>query len=222
MNLNKLGEFFIPSDVTDKIHIIGCGAMGSTLAELLTRVGLTNFVLYDFDKVTPHNISNQMFRHGDIGEPKVRALTEIITDINPLHKVEVRPEGWAPGTKLDGYVFLCVDDIELRKQIVTENKYNPRIKAFFDFRMRLTDAQHYACDWQGGNKEAFLKTMQFTHEEAKVATPVSACGTTLSVAPTVRTIVSYGVSNLINFIKGNPIHHMILIDAFHYMVDAYN
>ena len=34
MNLNKHYEFFNPMSVTDEIHIIGCGAIGSTIAEM--------------------------------------------------------------------------------------------------------------------------------------------------------------------------------------------
>ena len=51
MNLAKSAEFFDPSQVKEKINIIGCGSVGSTIAELLARFGLTNVNLYDFDVV---------------------------------------------------------------------------------------------------------------------------------------------------------------------------
>ena len=41
---------------------------------------------------------------------------------------------------------------------------------------------------------------------------------TLSVCSTVKVIVSYGVSNFINFVKGRPIKKMILVDAFDFDV----
>ena len=63
--------------------------------------------------------------------------------------------------------------------------------------------------------------MAFTHEEAKEATSVNACGTTLNIIPTVRVIVSYGLANFINFVKTGEIKTMVLIDAFHYMLDAF-
>ena len=117
---------------------------------------------------------------------------------------------------------MCVDNIELRRKIVEDNKLNQYIKAMFDFRTRLTDAQHYAADW--GNKamiENFLKSMAFSHDEAAEETPVSACNVTLSVAPTIRMICACGVSNFINFIKEGIIKKMILVDAFRYSVDAF-
>ena len=62
--------------------------------------------------------------------------------------------------------------------------------------------------------------MNFTQEEAEAATPVSACGSTLSVIPTIKVITSLGVANFINFVKGQPLKKMILIDAFDFEVTA--
>ena len=83
MDLSKSLDWFNPDSVSERIHIIGCGSVGSTVAELLTRFGLTKFTLYDFDLVEPHNIANQMFRKTDIGKTKVEALQSIICEINP-------------------------------------------------------------------------------------------------------------------------------------------
>ena len=91
----------------------------------------------------------------------------------------------------------------------------------FDFRMGLSDAQHFAADWSKQDDiENLLESMNFTHEEAKDAQPVSACGTTLSVIPTIRVIVSLGVSNFINFVKEQPLKKVIIIDAFDFTVIA--
>lgn len=223
MDLAKSYEFFQPEMCKERIHIIGCGAIGSTVAENLVRFGLTNITLYDFDFVEPHNIANQMFTQSDIGKTKVDALAEMLYNINPEVKNNMKlvHKGYT-GQKLSGYVFLCVDNIDLRREIATKCKDNQYVKAMFDFRMRLTDAQHYAANWQDKKMiEDFLKSMAFTHEEAKEETPVSACNITLSVVPTVRTIVAMGVSNFINFVKNGNIRKLILIDAFGHTVDAF-
>lgn len=223
MNLSKSYEFFKPEMCKERINIIGCGAIGSTVAENLVRFGLTNISLYDFDTVEEHNIANQIYRTTDVGKLKTEALADYLCEINPEvnSNLKLYNDGWK-GQKLSGYVFLCVDNIELRKEISEKNKDSRYIKAFFDFRMRLTDAQHYAADWS--NKEMitnFLNTMNFTSEEAEAETPVSACNIALSVAPTVRTVCAYGVSNFINFVKEGVIKKMILVDAFNYTVDAF-
>lgn len=223
MDLSKSYEFFQPEMCKERIHIIGCGAIGSTVAENLVRFGLTKLTLYDFDHVEAHNIANQMFRQIDIGKTKVEALAEMLCDINPDVKNDIKlvTKGYV-GQKLSGYVFLCVDNIDLRREIATACKDNPYVKAMFDFRMRLVDAQHYAADWKNKKMvEDFLNSMAFSHEEAKAETPVSACNITLSVVPTVRAIVAYGVSNFINFAKGGNIRKLILVDAFGHTVDAF-
>lgn len=223
MDLSKSYEFFKPEMLNGRVHIIGCGAIGSTVAEMLTRFGITKITLYDFDDVEPHNIANQMFTQEDIGKKKVRAVAEYLRKINPdiVKDLKVAEDGYT-GQRLSGYIFLCVDNIDLRRTITEACKDNPYVKGMFDFRMRLTDAQHYAADWSDKKMvEAFLNSMAFSHDEAKQETPVSACNITLSVCTTVRTIVAAGVSNFVNFVKGNGLKKMILCDSFAFGLDAF-
>ena len=223
LNLTKSYDFFKPEDCKERIHIIGCGSVGSTVAELLARLGLNKFTLYDFDIVEPKNIANQMYRQEHVGTAKSVMLTVMLREINPelMGIIKVEQEGYT-GQKLSGYVFLCVDNIDLRREIAETNKNNPHIKAMFDFRTRLTDAQHYAADWANMKMvDDFIRSMNFTHEEAAAETPVSACNVTLSVAPTVRMICSLGVANFINFVKGSGIKKFIQIDAFNFVLDTF-
>lgn len=216
MNLSKSHDFFKPEDLNARIHIIGCGSVGSVLAENLARFGITKMTLYDFDTVEAKNIANQLFDANDIGRPKVEALADHLKVINPdiTQNLRLQPSGY-DDQKLSGYVFLCVDSIDLRRDIATKNVGNVFIKGFFDFRTRLTDAQHYAADWKDAKSvDAFLHSMAFSHEEAKEATPTSACGVELSVCPTVRTVVALGAANFINFVKGRGLKKFLTIDAF--------
>ena len=223
MDLSKSYDFFQPEKDDAKIHIVGCGSVGSTIAENLARCGVKNMVLWDFDTVEAHNIVNQMFRQQDVGKSKVEALKDILCDINPeiVDTVELKPEGWQ-GKLMSGYIFLCVDNIELRRQIVEKHMDSPYVKAVFDFRTLLESAQHYAADWSDYKmKQDLLKSMQFSHEEAAAETPVSACGVTLGVATTVRLVCALGVNNYINFVKGNGIKKLVIIDGFNFMLDAF-
>lgn len=223
MDLSKSYEFFQPEKYDARIHIIGCGSVGSTLAENLARCGITKMTLWDFDTVENHNIVNQMFRQQDVGKTKVEALKDILTDINPCigDDVELQPKGWQ-GKILSGYIFLCVDSIELRKEFVEKHMDSPFVKAIFDFRTTLESAQHYAADWSDFKmKQNLLNSMQFSHEEAAEETPVSACGVTLGVATTVRLVCALGTNNFINFVKGNGIKKFIMIDGFNFILDAF-
>lgn len=215
MDLTKSYDFFKPNNTTP-INIIGCGSVGSTVAENLTRFGFENIILWDFDVVERHNIANQMYRECDVGKKKTEALKEYLSEINPAlsNTIRIKDKGWQ-GENLVGYVFLCVDTIELRREIALKNMYNINMKALFDFRTRLLDAQHYAVNWSElKSKKDYIETTNFTHDEAKEATPVSACNVTLSVCPTIRIICAYGISNFVNYLKDGNLKKVIVADAF--------
>ena len=92
----------------------------------------------------------------------------------------------------------------------------------FDTRMRLIDAQSYAADWNNEQqKSVFINSMNFTDSEAKEATPISACGTTLSVAPTVVSTAAFTVANFINIVKEKQCTSMIFTNAFDFSIIKY-
>lgn len=218
MNLSKSFEFFNPDNCTEKINIIGCGSVGSAVAELLARFGLKNVNLYDFDVVEEHNLANQMFTTKNLYKPKVEGVYDRWVEINPeaSKTIKLYGNGW-DGQKLSGYVFLCVDNIELRKKIVEANKYNTNIKAMFDFRTALTSSQHYAADWSKQQSiQNLLDTMDFTHEEAEKNVPVSACKVALCVMPTVWSVAMAGVVNFVNFVKGEGIKEAMILNPFEF------
>lgn len=222
MNLSKSLEFFNPAKVAGRVHIIGCGSVGSTLAENLARCGVTKFGFWDFDAVEPHNIVNQMFTEDHVGKLKGEALTEIVRAVNPEIDAELHPGGWN-GEILSGYVFLAVDSIEIRRDFVEKHMNSPYVKAVFDIRTLLESAQHYAADWKNSaQKQKLLKTMQFSHEEAAEETPVSACGITLGVATTVRLVCALAVNNFIRFVKGDGLKTFVMIDGFNFVLDAFD
>lgn len=224
MDLLRQFSFFNPIDIKDEIHVIGVGAIGSHIVEMLVRMGIEDIHIYDFDEVNSHNIPNQMFFENDIGTSKCESLLKTCTQINQDCKetITVHEKGYTEGMPLNGYVFLCVDSIGLRKTIATAHMYNPHIIAMFDFRMGLESAQHYATKWNNPtSKTAFLATMNFTDEEAKEAMPVSACGSALCVLPTIRAITSLGIANWMNFIKEGKLRKTILVDAFNFTLDAF-
>lgn len=221
MNLSKSLEYFDPiNQVQGAIHIIGIGAMGSRVAELLTRLGITKLHIWDMDIVEDKNITNQVYLHHQIGMKKTDALEELLKDINP--ELQVIKHDKYTDQSLSGYIFLNVDSIELRYKIASANKDNTMIKAMFDCRMRLEDAQSYAAKWDDEQqKKMFINSMNFTDAEATEATPVSACGTTLSVASTVVSTAAFTVSNFINLIRTDELKSMIFTDAFAHTITTY-
>lgn len=214
MNKSKMLEFFNAAEVVKgEVHVVGCGAIGSHVAMGLIQMGCNDIHLWDFDVVEAKNVTNQMFREKDIGQEKVLAVEDMLREKDPTAKITLHREGIKPPYIVNGYVFLCVDNIDLRREIVEANQYNPNCVAFFDFRMRLTDAQHYFAERSDrGQMKKLLSQMNFTHEEATEATPTSACGVQLSVIYTVMNIITYGLANFASFCLGLPVKTSIISD----------
>ncbi|MBW3537197.1 MAG: ThiF family adenylyltransferase [Actinobacteria bacterium] len=62
-----------------RIVILGVGAVGSFLADLLARSGCTKFTLADPDKVRPGNCVRHLATLADVGRPKVDAVADRLT-----------------------------------------------------------------------------------------------------------------------------------------------
>lgn len=224
MNKSKILEFFNADELVKKpVHLIGCGAIGSHVAEALSKMGVSNIHLYDFDTVEEKNITNQNFNSHDVGVLKVEAVAAKMLANNPDIKLTLHPEGLqAPYMINEGYVFLMVDNIDLRRAIVEANRFNPNIECFCDFRMRLTDAQYYFANAKIPQQVTnLLATMNFSHEEAKEATPQSACGVELSVIYTVQNIISWGVCNFAKYLMGQEPKTLIFTNMDQCSIDAF-
>lgn len=215
MNLNKHQEFFNPVEKINKeIHIIGCGAIGSYVALQLAKLGCTDLNLWDFDTVEPHNITNQVYTKEDVAKTKLQALNQHLKNNNPDITIKLRGM-YTCTVPLRGYVFCCVDNIETRKNIYMFNEYNPMIELLIDGRIGLEQGQVYTTKWQDHEQvENLIQLSDFKHDEVKNKT--SACGTTLSVSPTVLITVSNMISCFINYVNKKQIPKIIYIDAFAY------
>ena len=221
MDLSKSRDFFDPNKVDKKCNVIGTGSVGSYVMMFLVRHGITDITVWDYDIVESHNITNQMFYESQIGMPKVEAINDICKAINDKVSITRRPKGWN-GERLSGYVFLCVDSVELRKKILEENRFNKSIEAVFDFRTTLLEGQCYFADWsKEEDKEDILATMRFSDEEAKELAPVSACGFELSAAPVVVDTVIKGICNFTNYINDKQTRKVIITNPYSFHLNAF-
>ncbi len=75
------------------VAVIGLGAVGSVVAELLARAGVGMLVLFDHDKVEASNLHRQLlYDEGDIGRHKVEAAARKLALINSEAEVVARRE----------------------------------------------------------------------------------------------------------------------------------
>ena len=64
LTTRSAGIISLSSEYT--FHILGCGAIGSSVATQLARMGGEDFVLYDFDKVAIENVGVSQYTLNDI------------------------------------------------------------------------------------------------------------------------------------------------------------
>ena len=81
--INQRSSGLIDSLNKHVIHILGCGAIGSSASTQLCRMGAEHFVLYDLDKVETANIGVSQYGHSHLGQSKTSALSSLLKDINP-------------------------------------------------------------------------------------------------------------------------------------------
>jgi len=103
-------------------HIVGCGAIGSSTALQLVRMGAESFYLYDFDKVELHNIGVSEYIDDDVNWWKVFALKRRLESINKTVSVETFNEklkDYNPNYVMkQNIVILGVDSMSSRLEIM--------------------------------------------------------------------------------------------------------
>ena len=74
-----------------KILVVGCGALGTNIAEVLARAGIGRITLVDHDLVELSNLQRQvLMTEADVGERKARAVAEALAKVNS--QIEVTHE----------------------------------------------------------------------------------------------------------------------------------
>lgn len=139
-------NIFNPETFNHVCHIIGVGAVGSRLAENLSRLGIKRLELYDKDTVQPHNIPTGAFSPYQTGFPKVQAVKK---NLLYLTTTEVTAHCQMVEDKIlfQGIVFLCVDSMDSRRQIWQDCiKQNPNIPLMIEIRIGPQEGRIYTVN----------------------------------------------------------------------------
>ena len=88
-----------------KIALVGVGALGSTLAELLTRGGVCDLLILDGEQLTAGNLVRHMLTLDDLHEKKADALVRRLKLISPYTHVSCTEEGF-PASSEEAAVLL--------------------------------------------------------------------------------------------------------------------
>lgn len=200
VNFMRHSNYFGPEDASNQtLHIIGCGATGSWVAMLAARMGWHNFVLWDSDTVESHNLPNQTYDHHQVGMKKVDALEECLLRFNDQVSVEKYDTFFEASnddhvSALEDYVFIAVDSLSARKEIMSILKQHVFVHTVFETKMGFTHATLNVIDTQEidiiDNYISALKNDDEVEE--------SACGA--KIITTLTTIVA---ANLVHLLCGN-------------------
>lgn len=141
-----------------KIGIVGLGSVGSIVAEILARTGISHFVLIDFDTVEEKNMDRltNIFR-SDIGRSKVLAIKDAIerSATSPGVSVECcefsicEKEGFEMALDCD-IIFSCVDR-PWPRQVLNFISYShliPVIDGGILVRTNKTNTGVKSADWK--------------------------------------------------------------------------
>ena len=148
--VNNIGDY--------TYHILGCGAIGSSAAIQLTRMGAKELILYDFDKVEPENVGVSQYISSDIGKYKVDALKNHIHNIDNRIRVLTligRFEEFHPSDDED-VIILGFDSMASRLDAVKAITNKCRPYALIDGRMGAEHYQQYS--FRMPNFKAYMKT----------------------------------------------------------------
>ena len=114
LNFSQQKYFISPRDVRP-VHLIGAGSVGSHIASMLARIGVTDLTAWDHDSIDSHNIGPSLYGMQDFGKYKVDALSEILLrDTGVAIKRERR---MYDGERLKGTIICAVDSMEARQML---------------------------------------------------------------------------------------------------------
>lgn len=93
-----------------RIAIAGLGGLGSNIAVSLTRAGVGELLLVDFDRVELSNLNRQQYDTADLGRLKTEALRDRLLKINPYVVIKhqtVRVDPTNAAEIFGGYGIVC-------------------------------------------------------------------------------------------------------------------
>ena len=124
-------------------HIMGCGAIGSSVALQLCKMGARYFILYDMDKVEELNVGVSIYNLEDVGKHKTDALCKHLKLNNPMADITTVKGKFKElyYQESNDIVILGFDNMAARLAAVTNiTNHNIKPLAVIDGRM---GAEHY-------------------------------------------------------------------------------
>lgn len=161
-----------------KVILAGLGGIGSWLALVVARCGISTIFLYDDDTVETVNMSGQLYGINDVGALKARVVYRTIHDYSPFTTINVTPSKYKHDSIAWDIMMCGFDNMAARKTFfyswkrhVEELPEEKRKNCFYqDGRLSIDTFQILSI--QGDDKynmERYEKEFLFSDSEAEEA-----------------------------------------------------
>lgn len=157
---------FRPESYHIKVFIYGIGSVGSNVCFALSKLGINDITVYDFDTVEMGNVPAQVYRMSDNGKFKVDAMAEITAEngiiITPVNiKID---DSFMPEVVNNSIHFIGFDSIKDRQLLMYKlSGYDVHV---FDTRIGGFQYEKYYIKANDTMAVAeYLKTLEGTFTE---------------------------------------------------------
>ncbi len=159
-------DIFNPEDFKDlEVTIVGCGSIGSFTCLSLAKMGMKNFVCWDFDKIEKHNLPNQFFMENQLNQKKNIALKSLVKSFVKDVKIKTKNKLEKDSIILSDIVILCTDDMKSRKLGYNQCKNISRF--LIDARMGGEVMVIYTIDLKNKNQRKQYEKTLYSDEESE-------------------------------------------------------
>jgi len=132
----------IPTDALSSLRVvmIGAGGIGAPAAVCLSKCGISQLEIWDFDRVSEENIGPQMYGPRQIGQQKVSALRRLVNQQSDwcevkAHNIRFNSEEHFEHLVNADVIVSAVDSLSVRKDIWSGVPRDGRRRLLIDPRM---------------------------------------------------------------------------------------
>ena len=123
--VTRCGSVAVAKLQAARVAVVGLGGLGSNIAILLARMGISHLHLIDFDKVDVSNLHRQQYFLEQVGLCKTEALESTLRKINPyinlkLSCVKLNKNNLAELLKDEAILCEALDKAETKALLVNE------------------------------------------------------------------------------------------------------
>lgn len=122
------GAIWYEHVMNQTVSLAGVGGIGSHLSFLLGRLKPARLIIYDPDRVEAANMSGQLYALSQLGESKVAALSNTISDYANYYNVVAMNERFTVDSEATNIMMCGFDNMEARK--IFYDRWKSRVDAY--------------------------------------------------------------------------------------------